>query len=1012
MEYPKYPLPFFNERKNDMAEKQSLQRHTGLMLGSREQNVQQPGRDDLEPGYVEERFRVDRKKLEQMLQGSNENDENAEDFFQRVMSESNTQITWPSKLKIGAKSKKDPHIKIIGLPEDVKKAKEQILSILDTKINRVTLKMDVSFTDHSHVIGKGGNNIKKVMQQTGCHIHFPDSNRGNNIQEKSNQVSIAGEPTGVEIARARIRELLPIVYVFELPMTGTPHPLPDVNSAEIQKLQQQYDIAISFRQRQRIYVSTVIVRGTVYNAEAVKEGIAKLMELLTGNVVVKFAVSMQLEIAPQHHQFIIGRSGINIKQIMERTGASIHFPDPKTSAPQRKGTIYITGNIESVFQARQHLIGCLPLVLMFDVKNEIEIDQAHVSHLMEQLDVFISVKPKPKQPNKSVIVKSIERNSANMYMARSHLLGLKKEEKNFPDNCDKKLEESNYLTCDEDVTLSTIDLKNALHDNKQCISSGEYPKGFGRSHSAVELSSLQRNEGISFKVESSNATECPERGRPIYTASLMSGSHSLESSLNNSSQFLGSRDAMKTTEEANCTRSGIELQNLQILQNEIQMLQNLQEIHKLQNLATEVNMENMNTVDMESFHQNFLQLRAANDAELIGNSYSLVEDYEQKKLMATKAMQRKPDGETRNPTDIWSGMGFSKSMPESVIRERMQKFQGVLAYCEPTMETTYENPNENEELDIDPWDNSSPGLIGSKPMNLAPGEYPSPRKKCDFNDYLSSSNHVDSANIPPVNNFWDSDHTDLPELFSKLGLGKYSDLFRQQEIDLATFLTLTETDLRELGITTFGARRKMLLAIADLNKRRSLMNTESGANINSTTVATDFPDNGSNTSLRRDPPSTAAQRFSDSGNRSILDNLQMSPSVGKSGFSNPSSLMHSYTSPRNHGGNFSMKSQFLSQSARLSHSYNSDHNAQLMRGSGLSQSGSFNYAPVNRLFRGDRMIKTPPGFPSKKVGLNHSAGGNLFASSELYSHHIDYTSSADASPKKPQSDVASLSGRW
>ena len=33
------------------------------------------------------------------------------------------------------------------------------------------------------------------------------------------------------------------------------------------------------------------------------------------------------------------------------------------------------------------------------------------------------------------------------------------------------------------------------------------------------------------------------------------------------------------------------------------------------------------------------------------------------------------------------------------------------------------------------------------------------------------------------------------------------------QIDMATFLTLTDQDLRELGITTFGARRKMLLAI-------------------------------------------------------------------------------------------------------------------------------------------------------------------------------------------------------
>lgn len=36
------------------------------------------------------------------------------------------------------------------------------------------------------------------------------------------------------------------------------------------------------------------------------------------------------------------------------------------------------------------------------------------------------------------------------------------------------------------------------------------------------------------------------------------------------------------------------------------------------------------------------------------------------------------------------------------------------------------------------------------------------------------------------------------------------------QIDLATFLTLTDDDLKELGIKTFGARRKMLLAIAGL----------------------------------------------------------------------------------------------------------------------------------------------------------------------------------------------------
>lgn len=70
--------------------------------------------------------------------------------------------------------------------------------------NRVTMKLDVSYTDHSHIIGKGGLTIKRVMEETGCHIHFPDSNRSNH-QDKSNQVSIAGEMESVERARARVR---------------------------------------------------------------------------------------------------------------------------------------------------------------------------------------------------------------------------------------------------------------------------------------------------------------------------------------------------------------------------------------------------------------------------------------------------------------------------------------------------------------------------------------------------------------------------------------------------------------------------------------------------------------------------------------------------------------------------------------------------------------------------------------------------------------------------------------
>ncbi|KAK2551783.1 Protein bicaudal C-like protein 1-B [Acropora cervicornis] len=354
---------------------------------------------ELDPNVVEERFRVDRRKLEQMLQGSKEGcGQTGEEFFQKIMEETATTITWPSKLKIGAKSKKDPHIKVAGLPESVHQAKEKIMAVLDTKSSRVTLKMDVSHTDHSHIIGKGGGNIKRVMQDTGCHIHFPDSNRGAS-NEKSNQVSIAGQPLGVESARQQIRDLLPLVLTFEIPLGGR---LPlDASSPAIQRIAQSCNVTINFKQRPRACSQIAIIRGSQQHVGGIKEAISHLVEHFTAKVASSVPVNMQIDIAPQHHLLIIGRNGINIAQIKQQTGAKISFPDP--NGTQRKGTVFISGSVEAVITARAQLVDCLPLVLMFDLRDEDEdADNAKLNKIMETYDVFVSVKPKLKQPSKLI----------------------------------------------------------------------------------------------------------------------------------------------------------------------------------------------------------------------------------------------------------------------------------------------------------------------------------------------------------------------------------------------------------------------------------------------------------------------------------------------------------------------------------------------------------------------------------------------------------------------------------
>uniref|UniRef100_A0AAR2KGD6 SAM domain-containing protein n=1 Tax=Pygocentrus nattereri TaxID=42514 RepID=A0AAR2KGD6_PYGNA len=874
-----------------------------------------------DPEWTEERFRVDRKKLEVMLLAAAEGRVNGgEDFFQKVMEETGTQIAWPSKLKIGAKSKKDPHIKVSGKRDNVKEAKEKIMSVLDTKSNRVTLKMDVSHTEHSHVIGKGGNNIKKVMEDTGCHIHFPDSNR-NNQAEKSNQVSIAGQPGGVEAARARIRELLPLVLMFELPVIVQLNP--DPSSPAIQHISQTYNISVAFKQRSRLYGATGVVRGSQNNVAAVKRGTAVLLEHLAGSLASAITVSTQLDIAPQHHLSMMGRNGSNIKHIMQRTGAQVHFPDP--NCPQKKSTVYIQGSIDSVCLARQYLMGCLPLVLMFDIKEDVAVDPQCITSLMEQLDVFISVKPKPKQPSKSVIVKSVERNALNMYEARRYLLGLDSSgvpsAAPTPVSCPVGLDiltsaglglTSLGLLGPTAASLSTPSTPNSLLNALNSSISPLHAPSSGTPSPTLwsnSLASPTSTPGFSSPLMIHPATQAtltsillsgvqsythntpspppglapidpqvngvPDcklciclclcvcvmstvslaekvlnvaHGDAVQEASAHCPSEPLSSKSN---QDQGSDTFVEVGMPRSPSHSGNSSELKQMLascktasgkRQAVELLQGTKNSH----LHSDCLLSDSDSSASESpvadkrapGSERAAERAAQQNSERIRlppqSTFSNMQafDYEQKKLLATKAMLKKPVvTEVRTPTNTWSGLGFSKSMPAETIKELRRA--NHVPY-KPTMSTTYEGSplslsrsNSREGVgngsDSDNWrERNGSGLPAHSDFTTPI----SPKRKQNktVEHYLSSSNYMDCISSVTGSNGCNLSTSlkgsDLPELFSKLGLGKYTDVFQQQEIDLQTFLTLTDQDLKELGITTFGARRKMLLAISDLNKNR------------------------------------------------------------------------------------------------------------------------------------------------------------------------------------------------
>ncbi|EAA14677.4 AGAP009268-PA, partial [Anopheles gambiae str. PEST] len=371
-----------------------------------------------------ERFKVDRQKLEDMIKVEtySEGMNSAEEFFTNIMKETTTYVSWPCRLKIGAKTKKDPHIRIVGKMADVLRAKDKVMARLDSRGSRVIMKMDVSYTDHSFIIGRGGNNIKKIMEETATHIHFPDSNRSNPT-EKSNQVSMCGSIEGVERARSLVRNSTPLLISFELPILAPGKTPPDNDTPYVKEIEAEYGVQVIFSTRPKLHSSLVLVKGSEKEERMVKEATRRLMDLMCENMASQIPVHMQLEISTQHHPIVLGRSSSNLREIMNRTGTQIMFPDANdvNIKPIKRSQVTITGSINGVYLARQQLIGSLPIALIFDYPEN-TVDSDEITKLMLTHDVFISVRQKSRQSTLCIVIKGIEKFIANIYEARHQLL--------------------------------------------------------------------------------------------------------------------------------------------------------------------------------------------------------------------------------------------------------------------------------------------------------------------------------------------------------------------------------------------------------------------------------------------------------------------------------------------------------------------------------------------------------------------------------------------------------------
>ncbi|KAG1666666.1 Vigilin [Nymphon striatum] len=224
---------------------------------------------------------------------------------------------------------------------------------------------------HKNIIGKGGSTIKKIRDETETKIELPAEGSDSDV------IIISGKKENVNIARDRIQTIqneLANIITMDVAIPAKYHNL--IIGAKGRLIRSIADdcggVHIRFPQ-EGSGSDKVTVRGPKEDVEKAKK---QLVELANEKQLNNHTAEIRAR--PEHHKFLIGRNGANIRRVRDKTGARIVFPSEKD---EDKEIIVIVGKKESVNEAKSELE-----ILIKDLDNivegEINVDPKYHRHFV------------------------------------------------------------------------------------------------------------------------------------------------------------------------------------------------------------------------------------------------------------------------------------------------------------------------------------------------------------------------------------------------------------------------------------------------------------------------------------------------------------------------------------------------------------------------------------------------------------------------------------------------------
>uniref|UniRef100_A0A8C7RSE7 Vigilin n=1 Tax=Oncorhynchus mykiss TaxID=8022 RepID=A0A8C7RSE7_ONCMY len=243
-------------------------------------------------------------------------------------------------------AQKSDIVQLRGPKNEVEKCAKFLAKLIaDLMENSFSLSIPIFKQFHKNIIGKGGANIKKIREETTTKIDLPTEN------SNSEMIVITGRKNHCEAARDRIlaiqRELANIKESDVTIPAKLHNSLIGSKGCLVRAVMEDCGGVHIHFPSEGSGSDRVTVRGPAGEVERAKR---QLLQLAEEKQVNNFTAELQAK--PEYHKFLIGKGGVNVRGVRDRTGARIIFPSP--DEPEQE-LITIIGREEAVRLAQKEL---------------------------------------------------------------------------------------------------------------------------------------------------------------------------------------------------------------------------------------------------------------------------------------------------------------------------------------------------------------------------------------------------------------------------------------------------------------------------------------------------------------------------------------------------------------------------------------------------------------------------------------------------------------------------------